>query len=278
MSNTSIKSWIETVKPVALWILILVIVLQSAWPLFCNFVLYPTGILQSFSRLTGYIVNHVFLTNAIAFLFAGFLLCYIGGLRSKDFALFSKKILPAVWFTIFAWAIIQLSPLAFGYELVVNTTWSEEGMLANKLSRFFTGQIFGNALYEELFFRAMLISQLAILFRKKCSNSKSIIFAIICSQIIFSLMHIPHRIVNDIPVDQMAGNLTALFIAGLLFVTLFSLSNNIFVVVGVHALANASPNIFEHCENQSGIFGIIVIFLLIFTVKWVLRKYSKMRS
>ena len=46
----------------------------------------------------------------------------------------------------------------------------------------------------------------------------------------------------------------------LLYGTVSLLSKNIFIPVGVHALANKSPNIFEQCDNQFGVISIILIF------------------
>jgi membrane protease YdiL (CAAX protease family) len=275
MSNTPIKSWIETVKPVAAWILIVAILIQCAWSSFAHFVLFPAGILQSLSNYTGHILHPTFTVNVLLSICMGFLLCYIGGLRAKDFAIFHKQILPAVGFTLLAWAIIQLSPLLSGDALVVDPIWSEQGELMHRFSRFFIGQLFGNALYEELIYRALLISQFTILFRKKCSTTKALIFAVICSQLVFALLHIPHRIVSGIPFDQMIVPVANLFIAGLLFSALFFLSKNIFIPVGVHALANKSPNIFEQCENQFGVISIILIFLAILFWKRICRKIDK---
>ena len=112
MSNTPIKSWIETVKPVAASILIVAILIQCAWSSFAHFVLFPVGILQSLYYYTGSILHPTFTGYVLLSICMGFLLCYIGGLRAKDFAIFHKQILPAVGFTLLAWVIIQLSPTA----------------------------------------------------------------------------------------------------------------------------------------------------------------------
>ena len=275
MSNMPIKSWIETVKPVATWIVIVAILVQCAWSSFAHFVLFPTGILQSLYYYTGSILHPTFTGYVLLSICMGYLLCYIGGLRAKDFAIFHKQILPAVGFTLLAWAIIQLSPLLSGDALVVDPTWSEQGELMHRFSQFFIGQLFGNALYEELFYRALLISQFTILFLKKCSTTKALIFAVICSQLLFALIHIPHRIVNGIPFDQMVVSMANLFFISLLFTALFLLSKNIFIPVGVHALGNRSPNIFEQCDDQFGLISIILIFLAILFWKRICRKIPK---
>ena len=267
--NLTIRQWIDTVKPVATWILIVAILVQCAWSSFAHFVLFPTGILQSLYYHTGSILHPTFTGYVLLSICTGFLLCYIGGLRAKDFAIFHKQILPAVGFTLLAWAIIQLSPLLNGHSLEILTAWNEDGYSARKFSRFFVGQLFGNALYEELFYRGFLISQFTLLFRKKFSMTKAVIFAVIFSQIIFAVIHIPHRIVNEIPLVE---SIVRTFFNGIIFASLFLLTKNIFAVTGLHALWNASPNLFEHSVDKFGTTGLLIILLSILLCKCIYRK------
>ena len=272
MNGNSIKQWIDAVKPVAPWILIIAIAIQFTWPPFALFVVYPSGILQTISRASCGVFHHVFLSYVILTLITGFFICYLGGLRTKDFAIFKNKLLPALGYIIAGWLLIQITPFLAGHSFEIQASWSEEGFFARKFSRFFSSQLFGNALYEELFYRALLISQFTLLFRKKCSMTKAIIFAVICSQLIFAIMHIPHRILNEVSLIE---NIPKTFLYGMYFTCIFLLTKNIFAAVGLHALWNASPNLFEHSANNFGTTGLIIILASILLCKWIYRKYNR---
>lgn len=268
MSTQTFKQWIDSVKPVAPWILIAAIVLQFAFAPFAHYVLFPSGILHELKSFTGGMVHQTFLAYVILSIFMVFFLCYLGGLRTKDFALFRKKLMPAFGYILVAWVLIQFSPLYLGYGLEIQASWSEDGIFLRKISRFFFGQLIGNALYEELFYRALLISQFAILFRKKCSMTIAILLAILCSQLIFAVLHIPDRMVDGVPMEHMVASIAKTFMNGLIFVCIFLLTKNILAAAGLHALWNASPNLFEHCNSPFGTKVLLIILVIIFICKW----------
>jgi len=270
--SPTIRQWIDNVKPVATWILIVAILFQYAWSPFAHFVLFPSGVLQAISGFTWGILHQTFLAYVIMALITGFFVCYLGGLRAKDFAIIKNKLLPAIGYIIAAWLLIQITPLLAGHSFEIQASWSEDGFIARKFSRFFSSQLFGNALYEELFYRGLLISQFALLFRKKCSMTVAIILAVISSSIIFALGHIPHRIVNGLP---LAGSIARVFFYGLVFASFFLLTKNIFATAGLHALWNASPNLFEHSVNRFGTYGLLMILVSILLCNFIYSKYNR---
>ena len=125
------------------------------------------------------------------------------------------------------------------------------------------------------FYRALLISQLTLLFMKKFTSTQAILFAIICSCIIFALVHIPVRLVSGVSIEVvLLHSMPELFFAGLAYMVIFLLTKNIFVAVGIHALSNASPNIFANIEqNREAEF--IVVLLVFFFLRWCYRKWRK---
>ena len=275
MSTQTFKQWIDSVKPVAPWILIVAIVLQCAFSPIAQFVLFPSGVLHAIKNITGGVLHQTFLAYVILALFMGFFLCYLGGLRTKDFALFRLKLLPALGYMLVAWMLIQISPLLLGYGLEIQASWSEDSIFLRRFSRFFFGQLIGNALYEELFYRAFLISQFTLLFRKKCSLIIAILLAILCSQLIFAVLHIPVRIVGGVPMELMVANIASTFMIGLIFVCIFLLTKNILATAGLHALWNASPNLFEHSSGSFGTKGLVIILVIILVCKC---GYKRMRG
>ena len=64
------------------------------------------------------------------------------------------------------------------------------------------------------------------------------------------------------------------FLRGLGFAVIFLLTKNIFVSVGIHALSNASPDIFANIgQNREREF--IVVLLIYFFLRWCYRKWRK---
>ncbi len=273
--NPTIRQWIDTVKPVAFWILILAIAYDFANAILVHYVFFPSEMFHPLHRATGGIIHATFQGYVLLTIVTGFFLCYLGGLRAKDFALFSKKILPAIGLTLFAWGMIHTIPFLEGQALQINSDWDTLEAARHRFSEFFMSQLFGNALYEELFYRALLISQLTLLFMKKFTSTQAILFAIICSCIIFALAHIPYRLVSGVPIEVvLLHSMPKLFFTGLAFIVIFLLTKNIFVAVGIHALANASPNIFANI-NQHREAEFIEVLLVFFFLRWCYRKWRK---
>tara|TARA_X000001036_G_scaffold10343_2_gene9140 strand:+ start:2514 stop:3467 length:954 start_codon:yes stop_codon:yes gene_type:complete len=273
--NPTIRQWIDTAKPVAFWILIVAISYQFANAILVHNVFFPSGMFHPLHRATGGILSSTFQGYVLLTIVTGFFLCYLGGLRAKDFALFSKKIFPAIGLTLFAWGMIHTIPFLEGQALQINSDWDTLEAARHRFSRFFMSQLFGNALYEELFFRAFLISQLTLFFLKKMASTPAILFAIICSCIIFALFHIPVRLIKDISIEViLLEEMLDFFLRGLGFAVIFLLTKNIFVAVGIHALSNASPDIFANIgQNREKEF--IVVLLICFFLRWCYRKWQK---
>jgi membrane protease YdiL (CAAX protease family) len=270
--------WINSVKPVAVWILIIAIAYQFANAILVLYVVVPSGMFHPLHIATGGILSLTFQGYVLEAIVMGFLLCYLGGLRAKDFALFAKKILPAIGLTLFAWGMIQTIPLIQEQGLQIDSDWDTLATARHRFSKFFMSQLFGNALFEELFFRALLISQFALLFMKKFTSTRAILFAIICSCIIFALAHIPHRLVNGNSIEVlMLHSMPRLFFSGLVFTVIYLLTKNIFVAVGIHALGNASPNIFANIDQHLA-QEFIVVLLVFFFLRWCYRKWRKNKT
>jgi membrane protease YdiL (CAAX protease family) len=106
----------------------------------------------------------------------------------------------------------------------------------------------------------------------------AIILAVVCSSLIFALVHIPHRIVNGLPLADvlpLAGSIARVFFYGLVFASFFLLTKNIFATAGLHALWNASPNLFEHSVNRFGTYGLLMILVSILLCNFIYSKYNR---
>lgn len=272
---TTIRQWIDTVRPVAFWILIVAIAYQFANAILVHYVYFPSEMFHPLHRATGGIISATFQGYVLLTIVTGFFLCYLGRLRAKDFALFSKKILPAIGLTLFVWGMSHTIPFLEGQALQINSDWGTLDAARHRFSEFFMSQLFGNALYEELFYRAFLISQLTLFFLKKMTSTPAILFAIICSCIIFALGHIPLLLINGTSIEAiLLDDMLGYFLRGVGYAVIFLLTKNIFVAVGIHALSNASPDIFANIgQNREREF--IVVLLIYLFLRWCYRKWRK---
>ncbi len=113
-------------------------------------------------------------------------------------------------------------------------------------------QIFGNALFEETLFRGFIWIQIS----KKMKNflekkqvqknikTWSLIVGALISNILFSLLHIPVRLLTDITGWELVGSLALLFAIGMLFTSVYFITENLFVTIGIHVLNNISFALF----------------------------------
>jgi membrane protease YdiL (CAAX protease family) len=97
-------------------------------------------------------------------------------------------------------------------------------------------QLFGNALYEEILFRAVLLDQLVLKLR---DCQWGFLLALVGSQTIFAVLHVPNRLLQGYTFAGMAEGLGLLFLVGLLFALVYHRTGNLLIAVGVHAVNNA---------------------------------------
>jgi CAAX protease family protein len=94
---------------------------------------------------------------------------------------------------------------------------------------------------EEIAFRGFLLPQLYLKFRKTCRHSgAALTMAILISQLAFTLMHIPHRMVEHIPPGEIATNLALTGASGILFALVYLRTQNLIAALTVHAVFNVS--------------------------------------
>jgi membrane protease YdiL (CAAX protease family) len=139
--------------------------------------------------------------------------------------------------------------LATGQGLSIDPTWAQFGALAvlgNLL-----GQFFGNALYEETVWRGVTLPQ----FYRRCAkrlpakrdlSMAALIAALVISQGLFALRHIPVRIWNRFTLGDLPITLAELFVTGVVFALLYLRTRNLFVVIGIHALYDAPTALLAH--------------------------------
>jgi hypothetical protein len=229
------------VSPRLLAVVLLVEVLLSA---VINLVVFPsawfgTMVFGPVATVTGGLVNATLLVNLVnlAVVVVG-LLVVVGGLRPRDLGLSRSKLPVAAAVTLGLWVVLQVTAAAWAYvetgSLAVDPRWSAVGVgvvLGGLLA-----QLLGNALYEEIVFRAVLLDQLVL---RLGDRRWGFALALVGSQTVFSLLHVPNRLYQGYAPAPLVESLGLLVLMGLLFALVYHRTGNLLVAVGVHALGNA---------------------------------------
>ncbi|MFC4357960.1 CPBP family intramembrane glutamic endopeptidase [Halobium salinum] len=200
---------------------------------------------------------------------------WLGGLRFADLSLTREDLRVGVVVTVGAWLTMQavgvVSLLIQGGPVVVNGYWAAANALA--VVGLLVAQLFGNALYEEVVFRAFLLDQV----RHKLARyvptltpRQLLVVAVLVSQSAFVLVHVPSRLVEYQPA-AVPGSLVMVFVMGVLLATLYVRTGNLFVAVGLHAFVNTPTMVFG--SPTIGILTAIALVVLLATVwPWAERR------
>lgn len=226
----------------SVWILALAMTLEIAFALLTVFVLFPSGILKVFAAPTGGLITATLLANFISLaVIVGLVLCLIGGLRLSDLGLRGSDLSIAVMLTICVW--IGVNAIEAAWQAVADgaVSWGGEwrGLGVTAAIGALLAQLFGNALYEEILFRGVLLRQTYWrLETTRLTNLKTLAIAIAISQSLFALIHLPILLSGGLSPIAAFSRLPAIFVAGSAFAVLYARSDNLMLCVGIHALAN----------------------------------------
>jgi membrane protease YdiL (CAAX protease family) len=157
----------------------------------------------------------------------------LGKLRFSDLGIFPTKIISSFLFGLGLLIAIQMIVAVTMLFLDGELTWQSIsiGHLIDQLLFF--------AIAEEIINRGFLFPQFYLKFNRARPNSGRAFWgALLLSQVIFSLSHIPHRLVNNTSLQEIPFQLSLLLISGLFFCYVYLRSQNLLVVVLVHALWN----------------------------------------
>jgi len=195
-------------------------------------------ILDLLSPLLLFTPVHPLVTVFLPWIFViGLGIFLLGKLHFSDLGIFPAKIIPAILFGLVLWVTIQIIVAATMFSLEGKLNWQTVsiGYLVDQLLFF--------AIAEEIINRGFLFPQFYLKFNRARQNSGRAFWgALLLSQVIFSISHIPHRLVNTTPVQEIPLQLLLLLITGLFFCYAYLRSQNLFAAVFVHALWN-SPTI-----------------------------------
>ncbi len=249
------------IKKISNQILLLIIALIPLSMIFVNYLFTKKSFIAVTELTNGLITPTLIAGFCLACVFL-FISIKWGGLRLKDFLLNSEEIKKGILWTLILWVTLNLLSAIFSYL--------EHGslILNDKLSYRFGGfiaQFFGNAFAEEVIYRGVLLIQFYLILKMKFSHKQSILGTLIISELIFSLSHIPNRIILG-QTEYLIFDLIKLFIVGVIISLMFIKTQNLIYLVGVHSFLNQPFGLFKTQEE----FPMLIALLLsiIITLFW----------
>ena len=92
--------------------------------------------------------------------------------------------------------------------------------------------------------------------------------AIVVSQGVFALSHLPQRIHSGVPAADMPAGVLVLFMWGVLFSLVFVSGGSLLYSVGAHMLINAPLPLIESAESAPLIVGATIVVWLVTVCLW----------
>lgn len=261
---------LSNVKETSWFVVAAVVVVASVYPVLVwsnrEPVLSLTGPL---SDATGGFVSVTLLVYLPLMLVVGAMLYWPGGLRARDLSLCRRDLPTGVAVTVGAWVLMQVVGAAAlaqsGAPVRINEGRFAVGVLAAVGP--LVGQLFGNALYEEVVFRAFLFTQFRHRVRRRVADAPRWAFALalVASQAIFALIHAPNRIAQGVTVARLPIALLLPFGMGLLLALLYYRTGNLFVAVGLHSFLNTPTML---VGSQSVGISVAAALVVVLAVAW----------
>jgi len=194
---------------------------------------------------------------------------FLGKQRSVDLGLTIPKILPGALCTLALWLAIQV---VFALVmLILEGKLSREVVTAGNL----VDQLVFFAFAEEIIFRGYLLPQFFLKIRRTGTRpSTAVILAMLSSQLIFSLSHVPHQLVNGVSWQEIPFQLLLIFIGGLFLCYIYLRCQNLLIAVGAHALGNYPTILFSYDRLPWYVVNLTVT-IVTFTVIEIWQRYPR---
>jgi membrane protease YdiL (CAAX protease family) len=236
--------------------------------------LYQVGIIQSIEVASGGLVHRTLVLNVLLLIGAVLgVLFFYGSLQAKDVGLMGRKLPVALVVGVITWVLVQIieGVASFIYSGIIMIE-PEEALGSTGL---LIGMLFGTALYEEVGFRGFLLVQFDIKLKDAFTNRYlQVAVALLISQMFFTLIHIPWKVMNDGWIMTVFFELVfSVFLNGLIYGVLYLRTENLFFVMGVHALGNAPMPLVRPLIGSS---ILVLLLAIVWAVIWPkLRKWEK---
>lgn len=257
----------RVIRSSSLGFICLVLFMDLVFSTISNLVVFQNGWLTPIAHQTNGLIQPGLLVYLVKLpLFAAFLFFW-GQLRPVDIGLKRVGLASAVVITVGLWLILQGIGLAFllfqGSPLRMNALWAEYGA-----ARMVGVQVANltNVVFEEIFFRGFLAVQVVLLVAYRNGRKvehQQIFFAILLSQAVFSLSHLPNRVYLGVSFPSLFGDLFQLVGIGSLLTIIFFRSGNLYLSMGIHMLANWPMALFLEKNIASALVYTAAVLILV---------------
>lgn len=225
--------------------------------------IYLAGVIQLIEEVSWGLIHRTLILNSLLLVTAVFgILILYGKLQGRDVGLVVKKLPIAIAIGLVTWILVQIIEGIMGYvgmgSIELNQQWNTEGLA---LIGLLIGMLFGTALYEEVGYRGFFLIQFSMKMKRVVENKYlQVIIALIISQALFTILHIPWKVMNQgwtmIVLQEL---LFSVFVNGVIYGLLYLRTGNLFFVMIVHALGNAPTSLVNPVMEPSNILLLIAI-------------------
>ena len=244
---------------------IVALVTQIALTTFVNFVVFPQHWLDPIERFSCGLINTTLLANLVMLTVLGVLLLGIAKLKPESWGWRNESIRGAIFWGLVALIVTNAlegwATWSAGDRVTIAHVWSSAPGYA---IGDFCGQIFGNALLEELLYRGLLVTQLAMVLAGSGRPARRVhwLGALLFGQVVFALIHVPNRVaagLYDTPTDFVL-DMVVTWLLGVLLGLCWWASGSLLVAVAIHSVMNDPLYLLE---PGNGPGGQVVILLVI---------------
>jgi membrane protease YdiL (CAAX protease family) len=249
----------------------LFIMVHFALTAIVNLVFFAGNAFRPLASATGGVFTGSLIVNVIFLvIMVGGVMLIRGGLRFYDVGLIMRRLGGGIAFTLVFWGAAQLVHMLAGLlyrgHVALSPAWNDPGFMIGLV----LAQIFGNALFEEIAYRGFLFPQLYLWLGDRESNPwKRLGLALLISQGAFALSHIPNRIYLGMSADAIAFDLLLLLTWGVFYTIIYLRTDNLFVVVGAHAMGNVPTTLFATAPGLEGNGEAVLIYAMIIVVMFL---------
>jgi membrane protease YdiL (CAAX protease family) len=238
---------------------------------------YWIGFVQMGRHPTEGLVYRILGLNALLIVgqVVGVLLWY-EKLSLQDIGIVWGKLPLAMLLWVGLWLLVQGIELVAGLLIrgnaEIDPAWSGGGLAIMAL---LVGHLLGTALYEEMAFRGFLLRQCFLSLHRWTKNRQvlSVALAILVSQLAFTLLHVPWKLLTQGWSANMMGELSGVLLTGIIYSLLYLRTDNLFLVMGVHALGNAPTSLIA---PTIGTPNLLLLFTVVIWTLWPrMRKWAE---
>ncbi|HEX2474621.1 MAG TPA: type II CAAX endopeptidase family protein [Lacipirellulaceae bacterium] len=266
------KSQFAGIRRTSWLVLASTIVVYACATLVVNWVLFQGKIGQSLGSLysaTGFLIRSTLVGGLFTLLVIGTLVIAVGRLRCSDVGWAAREFRLGLLVTFGFWLamnVVLAAIGALGDGVVLNQSWRQPE--ATALVGSLIGQLLGNALAEETIFRGFLLPQLYLKTARSFRPGIALAIAVVGSSLLFSLSHVPNRLfVHGLTGSELIGDQAGLFLLGVFIAGVYIVTQNLFVVVGLHALVN-EPALIIGTSNEDWIYAVWGALAVLLLLAW----------